>query len=497
MEKEFDYLVVGSGVTGMTISLLLADCGFRVLLLEKSSVIGGSMQRFWRNGIPFDTGFHFTAALTGCMGDMVRMLKFSPPLETVPIRTNLYLADRKKLFHLPRGRSRVRDYFCSLFPEEAEKIRMYFETEKRIFENTPLFNLREDGFAVSGALDEDFITLKAYLDSLEVSGEVRSLLASFTSCHGTPCGEISLANHCRVSFGLLDDMVRVKGSGGAFVDAFRRRAKELGIEIRTRCTIRECVEEEGLRCHQVRLTDGTLVTFRDCVMTIHPHAVAEILPEKFRSSLFLERIREFEEGCGFFTLFGVLEKPCGSFCQELTSSFSTSDIDLVMTPDHPEATATGIMLTEETGADGALYRTVTAFENVFAPETAEWSGSVTGKRNASYGEYKQRKIRQIERKIYELYPEFEGALRILDSASMLTYRDYLSPYGSAYGIRQKMGQHNLFGKLPIRNFYVAGQSALLPGAMGAMLSAFVIWRKMVGEELYLRKINEVSEGKTE
>ena len=123
MDKEFDYLVVGSGVTGMTISLLLADCGFRVLLLEKSGVIGGSMQRFYRCGIPFDTGFHFTAALSGCMGDMVRMLKFSPPLETIPIRTNLYLADRKKLFHLPRGRSRVRDYFCSLFPEEAEKIR--------------------------------------------------------------------------------------------------------------------------------------------------------------------------------------------------------------------------------------------------------------------------------------------------------------------------------------------------------------------------------------
>ena len=497
MDKEFDYLVVGSGVTGMTISLLLADCGFRVLLLEKSSVIGGSMQRFSRCGIPFDTGFHFTAGLTGCMGDMVRMLKFSPPLETIPIRTNLYLADRKKRFYLPRGRANVCDYFCSLYPAEAEKIRLYFETEKRVFENTPLFHLQEDGFALSGALEEDFVSLKTYLDSLEITGEVRSLLASFTSCHGTPCGEISLANHCRVSFGLLDDLVRVKGSGGAFVDAFRRRADELGVEIRTRCTIRECVDPEHLRCHKVLLTDGSLVSFQDCVMTIHPHAVAELLPERFRSSLFLERIREFEDGCGFFTLFGVLEKPCGSFRQELTSSFSTSDIDKVMTPEHPEATATGIMLTEETGRDGALYRTVTAFENVFAPETAEWSGSVTGKRGDGYARYKQRKVREIERKIYELYPEFEGALRVLDSASMLTYRDYLSPYGSAYGIRQKMGQHNLFGKLPIRNFYVAGQSALLPGAMGAMLSAFVIWRKMIGEELYRKKIKEVSGGTME
>ena len=493
MEKEYDYLVVGSGVTGMTISLLLADCGFRVLLLEKSAVIGGSMQRFHRCGIPFDTGFHFTAALTGCMGDMVRMLKFSPGLETIPIRTNLYLADRKKLFHLPRGRSRVRDYFCSLYPAEAEKIRRYFETEKRIFENTPLFNLREDGFAMSGIQQEDFLSLKTYLDSLGISGEVRSLLASFTSCHGTPCGEISLANHCRVSFGLLDDLVRVKGSGGAFVEAFRRRAAELGIEIRTRCTIEECIPSERLRCHRVHLTDGSTVSFRDCVMTIHPLAVAELLPERFRSGLFLERIREFEEGCGFFTLFGVLEGPCETFRQELTSSFSTSDIDKVMTPDHPDATATGIMLTEETGLDGAQYRTVTAFENVFAPETAQWNATRTGRRGTEYNRYKQRKVREMERKIYELYPEFEGSLRILDSASMLTYRDYLSPCGSAYGIRQKMGQHNLFGKLPIRNFYVAGQSALLPGAMGAMLSAFVIWRKMVGEELYLRKINEVAE----
>ena len=76
---------------------------------------------------------------------------------------------------------------------------------------------------------------------------------------------------------------------------------------------------------------------------------------------------------------------------------------------------------------------------------------------------------------------------------MLTYRDYLSPFGSAYGIRQKIGQNNIFGKLPIRNFYAAGQNALLPGAMGAMLSAFLLWRKIVGEEAYGRMIRKARE----
>ena len=60
-------------------------------------------------------------------------------------------------------------------------------------------------------------------------------------------------------------------------------------------------------------------------------------------------------------------------------------------------------------------------------------------------------------------------MRVIDSASSLTYRDYLhNPDGSAYGIRQKIGQFNLVGRLPLSNLYAAGQSALLPGVMGAM-----------------------------
>lgn len=59
--------MVGSGVSGMTVSLLLAGTGRRVLLLEKSNAVGGSMQRFRRNSVPFDTGFHFTTNFTGCM----------------------------------------------------------------------------------------------------------------------------------------------------------------------------------------------------------------------------------------------------------------------------------------------------------------------------------------------------------------------------------------------------------------------------------------------
>ena len=178
MKLQYDDLVMGSGVSGMTVSLLLAGTGRRVLLLEKSNAVGGSMQRFRRNSVPFDTGFHFTTNFTGCMGDMIRMLGLEDELECVPIGTNVIIGGRR--LRIPRGRDRACAYLCGEFPGEKEKIRRYFETEKRIYDNTALFDLRTPGgFTAAQFLDEDFISLADYLDSLGVSGELRAILASF------------------------------------------------------------------------------------------------------------------------------------------------------------------------------------------------------------------------------------------------------------------------------------------------------------------------------
>ena len=73
----------------------------------------------------------------------------------------------------------------------------------------------------------------------------------------------------------------------------------------------------------------------------------------------------------------------------------------------------------------------------------------------------------------------------MGGATTLTFRDYLHSYdGSAYGIKQKVGQYNLLGKLPVRNIYAAGQSSVLPGIVGAMTSSFLIGRSIVGKDEY-------------
>lgn len=55
-EKEFDAIVIGSGIGGLVASTQLAVKGARVLVLEKYVIPGGSSGFYQRDGYTFDVG---------------------------------------------------------------------------------------------------------------------------------------------------------------------------------------------------------------------------------------------------------------------------------------------------------------------------------------------------------------------------------------------------------------------------------------------------------
>src|ERR1700691_3877954 len=76
--KHYDSIVVGSGIAGLTVARVLSQHSKKVLLLEKASILGGSLARFRVEGIPFDVGFHFTGGFndegTGALDVMLSLL---------------------------------------------------------------------------------------------------------------------------------------------------------------------------------------------------------------------------------------------------------------------------------------------------------------------------------------------------------------------------------------------------------------------------------------
>jgi hypothetical protein len=214
------------------------------------------------------------------------------------------------------------------------------------------------------------------------------------------------------------------------------------------------------------------------------------LPRNLLTKAFVDRVGDFEPSVGIFSVYGVVEadgslvETADDFGPSILSLFPTPDINRLMDPGHEGDQALVIMRNlEKVGRE--VYPVLNACEVSFVEHMEAWKDSKLGNRPPGYLEYKEQRVARIRDRILSVYPEYRHSYKVVDAASPLTLRDYLnSPDGSAYGVKQKIRQFNLFGKLPLRNTYAAGQSSLLPGLVGAMMSSFIVGRSIIGKDDY-------------
>ena len=491
--RRYDDIVVGSGISGLTFALLLGMDGRRVLLLEKAPRIGGSLARFRRQGIPFDTGFHFTGGFSkdGVLYDMLTVLGIRDRIQPVFLaKTRFIFASEDRAYDMPAGLAPLTDELKGYFPGEATAIDQYFKMVQEVCAKTISLDLNKITLSPP-VLDEDFVSLREVLDGLTQNPSLRGLLGGYSMCYGARPAEISFANHSRVCLGLYESIARVRDGGQAFVTAFQDRLAELGIEVLCNSHIAECVDIHDRRVGRFVLNSGEEVAAENCVFTIHPKEILKTLPETHLTKAFIDRVSEFEASAGFFSVFGTVRHETASDVEpSIVSLFPTPDIDELLDPAY-DGTPALVILPRREEHNGTSFFVLDAFEPSSPRHVAAWQGSTTGNRPPGYTEYKQQHVDRIRARVLSLYPEYRDSYEVLDAASMLTFRDYLhSPDGSAYGVKQKIGQYNLLGRLPLRNLFAAGQSSVLPGIVGAMMSSFIAARSIIGKDRYSQFIGQ-------
>lgn len=120
---DYDTIVVGGGIAGLTASAFLAKSGHSVLLLEKDERVGGCINSFERDGFVFDGGIRATEN-SGVLFPMLRQLGIAIEF----VKNNISIGLEKDVIRLENMAS-LADYESLLrkyFPDNAADVKEIF-----------------------------------------------------------------------------------------------------------------------------------------------------------------------------------------------------------------------------------------------------------------------------------------------------------------------------------------------------------------------------------
>ena len=144
MANDYDAIVIGSGLGGLTAGALYARAGHRVLVLEQNDRFGGAATTYRRGSMTIEASLHETAhpqAVADPKGEIFASLDLYQDIELVPVgdfqevRCSLI----GKPLVIPHGLDALGEHLIERFPYEAAAIRRFLKRVDSIQTATQIF----------------------------------------------------------------------------------------------------------------------------------------------------------------------------------------------------------------------------------------------------------------------------------------------------------------------------------------------------------------------
>ena len=483
--KNWDYIVIGSGIGGMATAALLGHFGKKVLLLERHYQPGGFTHTFSRRGYTWDVGVHTigqvgTNHLEGrilrtltdnaiewkSMGEVCEIFHY--PDKTIPI----YGSVTQQIQSLSQ-----------IFPEDHEAIKQYFTTISKALRYIEMYYSSRCLFPHSLSFIDRILgqntwkwfgkTTSAVMKPLFHNTKLFDILTARWVYYGAPPSISSFGVQAIVDRHFHEGGYYPVGGGKKLTNAFLQKIQERGGATRVCAEVKRiCVENR--RAVGVELATGEKIFAPRTVAAIPLHSLPKILPQP--TPEWLQQIQDFPSTPAHLCLhlgfkgdirsLGATTANAWLF-RDYGAQHATWNIDCEETP--------GILYCSFPSLKEGKEDKHTAEIITFVPWElfAKWQHTTWKKRGADYEKMKEHITEKILRCFWQHFPQLRSAIDYAELSTPLTTNHFMgTSKGSIYGLAPTPQRYHspwVRPRTPLHGLFLSGSDMASPGIIGAMM----------------------------
>ena len=502
--KQYDVIIIGSGLGSLVCGAILGKNGYSVCLYEKNRQAGGAMQTFARDKAIIDSGVHYVGSLAEGQ-TLNKVFRYLGIMETLKLQRldidgfdHIHFNNEDKQYKLAQGYDAFITQLAADFPKERAALHVYCEAIKDACNKFPLFNLRtgdaREKESVLGINAADFIS------SIITDKRLQQVLAGNSLLYAGVADKTPFYVHALVQNSYIESSWRCMDGGSQITRALTKVIRDNGGEIVRNAEVKKIVGKDGQVDH-ITLADGREISGKQFISGLHPsRTIAMTEQDNFRGA-YRSRIAGLDNTPGTFMINAVLKPGTFPYLNYNYYHHATDNAwdGIHYTADNWPQTY-GLFVSAGAGklqyADNLSLMTYMRYE-----EVAEWQDTFNtdafpDTRGDGYQAFKTEKAEMLLDMAEQQFPGLRDCIHAYYVATPLTYRDYLAmPEGSMYGITKDANDPLKAFISPatrMSNLYLTGQNMNLHGILGVTMSSIVTCAELLGMEQLVNDINEIN-----
>ena len=490
-ESDYDVIVIGAGLGGLSAATHLANNNLRVLVLEQHDKVGGCATRFERGMFTFEASLHAMAG--GGPGKNDRGL--NQLLKLWGVYDKIEFIELPEFYRtifpgvditLPGNWEGFKQALREQWPEESDGIEKFH----RICENTykDMMALRElyrmspaRGFFKKMQVPLRYRsfyrykdkTLQDVLDECFENDDIKAVVAQLWIFYGAPVPEQSaLIGLAATEVYLSDGAWHIMGTSQMLSNAYAERIMELGGVVKTDTLVTKIVMENGLATG-VETSSGKKYTSRYIVANTDPYQLTfRLVGEKHFPEKYIDHLNAMKPANSLFGVYMGLDVDL--------AARGYDEVEIIYSPTTSDSTLLYDAMMRGDFKEGAV--AITIYSNlgdpVYAPEgksvvtlTAYSGIDIWPEYGDDYYKMKHRKVNELVELAAEVIPELNDPRFVLikEGYTPRTVKRYtLNRKGVVYGFYLTPDQwEKVPNHTPVPNVFIASNWSQTWHGMGS------------------------------